>query len=91
MYSVDALARRAQALQRTPDAWGSVVRLNATAAQTLGLGESGAVRVTQGDGSAEFDVRVDDSVPDGCVWLPTAVPGSEALGLGFGPVSVEKV
>jgi NADH-quinone oxidoreductase subunit G len=91
MYSVDALARRAPALQRTPDAWGSAVRLNASAAQALGLAESGAVRVTQGVDSSEFDVRVDDSVPDGCVWLPTAVPGSEALGLGFGPVSVEKV
>ena len=91
MYSVDALARRAQALQSTPDAWGSAVRLNAAAAQALGLGESAAVRITQGEGSTEFDVRVDDSVPDGCVWLPTAVPGSEALGLGFGPVSVEKV
>jgi len=49
------------------------------------------VRITQGEGSAEFGVLVDEAVPDGCVWLPTAVPGSEVLGLGFGPVSVEKV
>ena len=91
MYSIDALSRRAHALQLTPDAWGAALRLNAGAAKKLGIGESASVRVTQGDGSAEFGIRVDDSVPDGCVWLPTAVPGSEALGLGFGPVSVEKV
>jgi len=91
IYSIDALSRRAHALQLTPDAWGAALRLNSGAAQKLGLGESASVRITQGDGSAEFDVLVDDSVPDGCVWLPTAVPGSEALGLGFGPVSVEKV
>ncbi|MGB5639986.1 MAG: NADH-quinone oxidoreductase subunit NuoG [Sedimenticolaceae bacterium] len=91
MYSVDALTRRAHSLQLTPDAWGSGVRLNAAAAKTLGLGEVASVRITQGDASAEFSVRVDDVVPDGCVWLPTAVPGSEALGVGFGPVSVERV
>jgi len=91
MYSIDALSRRAHALQLTPDAWGAALCLNTGAAHKLGLGESASVLITQGDGSAEFDVRVDDSVPDGCIWLPTAVPGSEALGLGFGPVSVEKV
>ena len=91
MYSVDAMSRRAHALQLTPDAWGSVLRLNTLAAQSLGLGESASVRVSQGNGCAEFGVRVDDAVPDNCIWLPTAVPGSEALGLGFGPVSVEKV
>ena len=39
MYSIDALSRRAHALQLTPDAWGAVLRLNADAAQKLGLGE----------------------------------------------------
>jgi len=91
IYALDALTRRAHALQLTPDAWGAEARLNASAAQALGLSEAASVRVTQGDASAEFEVRVDDVVPDGCVWLPTAVPGSEALGVGFGPVSVEKV
>lgn len=91
MYSCDALTRRAHALQLTPDAWGAAVRLNAGAANSLGLGESARVRITQGGADAEFAVRIDDAVPDGCVWLPTAVPGTEALATGFGPVSVEKV
>ena len=91
MYRIDAITRRAHALQLTPDAWGSSARLSAQSAQTLGLGDDAAVRITQGEASAEFAVRIDDAVPDGCVWLPTAVPGSEALGCGFGPVSVEKV
>ena len=91
MYAIDALVRRAQALRSTPDAWGDALRMNAGAAASLGLDEPGAVRVVQGEGSAEFKVRVDDAVPDGCIWLPTAVSGSESLGPGFGPVSVEKV
>jgi len=91
MYAVDALTRRAHALQLTPDAWGRLLRLNTGAAQSLGLGESERVRVTQGEASAEFAVCIDDAVPDGCVWLPSAVPGSEVLGPGFAPVAVEKV
>jgi NADH-quinone oxidoreductase subunit G len=90
IYAVDALSRRAHALQLTPDAWGGELRLNAAAAAALDLGEAAAVRVSQGEGSAEFEVRIDDAVLDGCIWLPTAVPGSEALGAAFGPVRVEK-
>jgi NADH-quinone oxidoreductase subunit G len=91
MYSVDAQTRRAHALQLTPDAWGDALRLNAAAARTLGLETGGRVRLGQDGASAEFAVRIDDAVPDGCVWLPTAVPGTEALGPGFGVVTVEKV
>lgn len=91
IYSVDAVTRRAHALQLTPDAWGAVLRLNAASAQSIGLnGSGGAVRITQGDASAEFEAAIDDAVPDGCVWLPAAVPGSEVLGPAFGAVAVEK-
>ena len=91
MYAVDAMTRRAQALQITPDAWGAVARINPDAAATLGMSGGGRVRVTQGDTSAEFDVQLDNAVPDGCLWLPVAVPGTESLGAGFGPVSLEKI
>ena len=91
MYAIDALVRRAQALRSTPDAWGDALRMNAAAAASLGLEESASVRVVQDASTAEFKVGVDDAVPDGCIWLPTAVSGSELLGSGFGPVSVEKV
>ncbi len=91
IYAADALVRRAPALQSTPDAWGEALRMNAAAAVALGVDESAVVRVVQGEGSAEFPVRLDEAVPDGCIWLPTAVPGTESLGPGFGPVSVEKV
>ena len=60
--------------------------MNAAAAATLGVTADDAVRVTQGDHSAEFSVTVDAAVPDGCIWLPTAVPGTEQLGPGFGAV-----
>ena len=91
MYAVDAMVRRAHALQLTPDAWGAGVRINPAAAATLGVGAGADVRIRQGEASAEFVVHLDERVPEGCVWLPTAVPGAESLGAGFGPVAVEKV
>ena len=91
MYAIDAITRRAHALQLTPDAWEAGVRLNTESAASLGVIAHAAVRVSQGGASGEFKVHIDDAVPDGCIWLPTAVSGSETLGQGFGPVSVEKV
>jgi NADH-quinone oxidoreductase subunit G len=91
IYAVDAMTRRAQALQHTPDAWGNGVRINAAAAQALELDESASVRITQGDAGVEFTVVIDERVPDRCIWLPTGVDGTEGLGAGFGPVGVEKV
>jgi len=90
-YAVDGQVRRAKALQATPDAWGAVARVNTEVAISLGLEPSSAMRVTQGAASADFAVRLDDRVPGGCVWLPAAVPGTQALGLGFGPITVKKV
>jgi NADH-quinone oxidoreductase subunit G len=91
MYAVDAITRRAHALQLTPDAWRGGARINAAVAQQLGVDGEGVIRITQGEHSAELSAAIDDAVPDGCVWLPTAVPGSEQLGPGFGAVTVEKV
>ena len=91
LYAVVALTRRAHALQHTPDAWSAVARINSAAAESLGLGDGASVRIAQAEASAEFPVAIDDRVPDGCVWLPAAVPGSEVLGDAFGPVRVEKV
>jgi hypothetical protein len=33
---------------------------------------------------------LDEGVPDNCVWFPSGVPGSEAVGGSWGTVTVEK-
>ncbi|MGD1982741.1 MAG: NADH-quinone oxidoreductase subunit NuoG [Chromatiaceae bacterium] len=91
MYAIDATTRRAHALQLTPDAWRNGVRIGPGAAAKLGIAANDPVRVTQGDASVELTVSIDDAVPDGCIWLPTAVAGTEALGEGFAAVAVEKI
>ncbi|HHH12709.1 MAG TPA: NADH-quinone oxidoreductase subunit G, partial [Thiolapillus brandeum] len=90
IYASDMLVRRARALQQTPDAWKSALHLHPDTAASLGLGEGDSAVLKQGEGSLTLPVALDGRVATGCVWLPTGVPGSELLGEGFGPVSLEK-
>ncbi len=90
MYSVDGLTRRSSALQHTPDSWKSAIRINSTVAAQLGLSEDDSAVLEQAGRSVTLLVALDDRLLDSCVWLPLGVPGSELLGEGFGPVSLEK-
>jgi len=49
------------------------------------------VSVEQGDSMAKAQVVLDAAIPAGCVRIPSAVAGSETLGVQIGPVSVHKV
>jgi len=91
MYASDAIVRRAPALQHTPDAWGDSLRMHPDTAAALAVEQGGSVRVTQGEGSAEMTVTIDDGVPNNCVWLPGAVAAAGSLGCSFGEVGVEKL
>ena len=90
MYSVDGLTRRSGALQHTPDSWKYGIRINSNTAVQLGLIEGDSAVLRQDDRSVTLPVSMDDRLLDSCVWMPLAVPGSELLGAGFGPVSLEK-
>jgi len=90
--AVDALVRRAPALQATPDAVVSeLVRLNAGQAEKSGVRDGYTVTVTQGDASATMDVGISQRVPDGCLWIQSGTQAAATLGAAFGPVSIERV
>ncbi len=89
-YATDALVRRARALQSTPDAWRPGLRIGAEVAASYGLTTGGMATLYQGNLACTLPVVVDERVPDGCVWLPTGVPGSETLAAAFGQVTLEK-
>ncbi len=91
MYSVDALSRHSAPLQATPDAWDGRVRIAPGLAERLGLEDEAQVRITQGEASVELPAVIDECVANDCIWLPTGVPESVALGCGFAEVSVEKI
>jgi NADH-quinone oxidoreductase subunit G len=92
IYAVDALVRRAPSLQKTRDAVTLAASMNPADVKRLDAeDEVVSVKVTQGDASAVMKCIIDESVPEGSVWIPMAVRGSELLGDPFGEVVVEKV
>ncbi|MEJ1356019.1 MAG: NADH-quinone oxidoreductase subunit NuoG [Candidatus Sedimenticola sp. (ex Thyasira tokunagai)] len=90
IYAVDSLVRRAASLQKTSDAISAALYLNSSEAAKAGLSEAQSAVAVQGEGRAELPVIIDSSVPDGCVRIPAALAGTEALGSQFGEVTLEK-
>ncbi len=89
IYAVDALVRRARALQRSPLARPAEVRLHPEAAQQLGVAGREQVQVRQNGAVVELPLVLDDSVPKDCVWIPLGLPASAALGSAVGPVAIQ--
>ncbi|MFP4606016.1 MAG: NADH-quinone oxidoreductase subunit NuoG [Thiohalospira sp.] len=90
LYAVDSLVRRAAPLQHTADARFDGVVLHPEEARRHGVAEGDRVRVTQGAGAVTVEVVVDPAVPEGCLWLPAGIPGTEGLGAAFGPADLAK-
>ncbi|MCW8875254.1 MAG: NADH-quinone oxidoreductase subunit NuoG [Gammaproteobacteria bacterium] len=89
-YGVDALVRRASALQQTADGADARARLAPEQARALGLAEDDTALVSQGKAHVLIKVALDERVPMGAVWLPAARPASVGLGLSFGALEMEK-
>ncbi len=91
-YALDAVVRRAPALQRMPVPGAKFgVYLHPAQAQADGFGGGDPVLVRQQGGSARAEVILDDRVPMGCARIPAGVAGSEGLGCLIGPISLERL
>jgi len=90
IYAADSMTRRAESLQKTPDAQ-SVCVIGGELAEALGVGNEDRVLLRQSDASTSLAVRVDDSVPAGCVFVPRGVNETVDLADYFGPIDVSKV
>jgi NADH-quinone oxidoreductase subunit G len=88
MHRLDALVRRAPALQATADAGDDALHLNPVSAQKLGLTEGRRARLRQGDASIEFNVTLDPRVPEAAVLIYAARASASGLMRLSGPVSV---
>jgi len=87
LYTTDALVRRAPALQQTADNPPPTARINSAQASKLGLKDGASVQVIMVQGKARLDLVLDESVPDGCVWVPAGYPETCMLG-AHGPASL---
>ncbi len=90
IYAVDALVRRAQALQASPLATPFGIWLNPAQAVDLGLKAGDRVEVRQGNGAAVAELALDPGLPPGSVRIPAGVAGSESLGDQIAAVTVRK-
>jgi NADH-quinone oxidoreductase subunit G len=90
IYAVDALTRRAPALQQTADNPPAAAHMNAQQARALNLSGGDTVRVVMQEGEATLGLVLDARVPDGCALVASGYPETAGLG-AHGPASVTKV
>ena len=90
VYFTDALARRAEPLQRTADANAPLVTLSKAVAESIGVKAGDSVTVTQGAGSAVLVADVDVTLPSNAVRVAAGHPAVATLGAMFGSIQVEK-
>jgi NADH-quinone oxidoreductase subunit G len=91
LYAVDATVRRAQALQKTPDADVSALCLHSADAGSLGLAAGGRAMVSEKSGSAQMKVTVSDALAEGAALLSMATAETLPLGAPQGTLTVSKV
>ncbi|MDX1605461.1 MAG: NADH-quinone oxidoreductase subunit NuoG [Candidatus Competibacterales bacterium] len=88
IYAVDALVRRAPALQRTPLAEAARVRLSAATARRAGVHNAARAELRQNGYAVQLPLELDESVPEHVVWVSAALADSVALGPMVGPVEL---
>ncbi|MCO6413710.1 MAG: NADH-quinone oxidoreductase subunit G [Thiogranum sp.] len=91
MYTVDAVVRRAEALQHTADADVAALCLNPRDAAQAGLAGGDTATVQQDGGSVQLKVIVTDSVPEGAALIATAIEATLGLGAAYGALQIKKV
>lgn len=91
IYTIDAIVRRATALQKTADAMQSAVRINKQQAQASGVMNAQKIKVIQADGYAYLPIAIDENIPDGCVWIASATEHTFGLGATFGAIEIEPI
>jgi len=90
LYASDALVRRASSLQKTNDAVAAAIRLSANQAKQAGFEDQNEIVVIQDNNRTQLPLIIDPRVPDGAVWISSALPGTEKLGGQYGEVTLEK-
>ncbi len=89
IYATDPLVRRSRSLQASPLARPAEVRLHPEAAQALGVTGREQVQVRQNGVAVDLPLVLDESIPQGCAWIPAGLSGSVALGPAVGPVAIQ--
>ena len=88
IYKVDAVTRRATALQKTQDAQVDFAKINSALAKKLKLDDGQVVIAKQGENEAEITISIDDRISDNSVYLPAGIDAAASLGGGFDSIEL---
>ena len=91
MYAVDATVRRATALQQSVWAQPASVHVNPEVARQLGLENAIQASVRQNGEVVVLPLVLDNSIPQGCVWIPAGLKDSIPLGPSIGPIEISAI
>lgn len=91
MYAGDGMQRRANALQRTPDAVSAAIRINKKLADRTGLADGDEATARQNGNAVTLPVIIDNSVSDGSVLIHSGLAGSAQLDSSFTPITLKRV
>ncbi len=90
IYATDPLVRRSIPLQKSADGKQAFASMSQAELERAGVADGDKVKVKQGGGAATLTAKLDNGVPAGCVWVPTGIPETQALGEVFAAVEVSK-
>lgn len=90
-YRTDAVVRRADSLQQTRSVRSGGLAMSAALAQTLSVSAGSPVRVTQGEGSAQLIVEIDNTLASNTVRVDSARDETANLGAMFGGIMIQAV
>ncbi|MFI4954564.1 MAG: NADH-quinone oxidoreductase subunit NuoG [Gammaproteobacteria bacterium] len=90
IYSIDALTRRSQPLQQTPDADVQMIRIHPHLAAKFGVREGDELWAEQQNVRVRLPVRLDDQMPEHAVGLPNAIEATVGMGASFAPIELLK-
>lgn len=91
IYATDPIVRRSQPLQKSMDGKQAFASMTQVEMQKRSLSEGDTINISQNGSSAILPVKLDNDVPDGCVWVPIGLPQTSALGEVFGEIEVSRV
>ena len=88
IYKVDAVTRRATALQKTQDAQVDFAKINSTLAKKLKLEDGQSVMAKQGEHEAKITLSIDDRISDNSVYLAAGIDAAASLAGGFDSIEL---
>ncbi|MDO7666847.1 MAG: molybdopterin-dependent oxidoreductase, partial [Pseudomonadota bacterium] len=89
MYQTDAVVRRSEPLQQTPEnKRASLARMNSKEAEKHKLSEAKMIKVTQDHNHLIVAFEIDDAIADGCIYLAGGIAQTSMLGASFADVQI---